>query len=128
MYFGTVAELAPILGLPARKRKGPDAAQRLGQVEGCWGGHGSPAPRFQQYVYTDMKSLYKAIIMACHPTKNASSMTSAELWTLLPRPSNPEIGSAIGLDPLYMPIRSRFGGRQVRRLPVEEDANESMDS
>lgn len=118
--FASMDDLAPILGAPSRKRKGADAGDRLGQVEGCW--KGSQNDKYQPYAYTNLHELYKAITSACHPSKFSSSMTSQDLLQLLPRPMHPELGLALGGDYFTVADRSRFGAR-LGRAHVLDDAN-----
>ncbi|CAO2652461.1 Nn.00g007440.m01.CDS01 [Neocucurbitaria sp. VM-36] len=113
LYFGSVDEMEGIIGRPKRPPKGPDPSQRLGQVYGLWDKQPIDA-RLEPYSYKSLKGLYDVIINTCHPSASASSMTSAELWKLLPRPSSPEMGMTLGRG--TMPIRSRVGGR-LRRYP-----------
>jgi hypothetical protein len=121
--FASMDDLAPILGAPSRKRKGPDAGDRLAQVEGCW--KGSQNAKYQPYAYTDLRALYKAIAGACHPGECSSSMTSQDLLQLLPHPIHPELGLALGGDYFIVADRSRFGAR-LGRAHVPDDTNTTL--
>ncbi|KAH3968506.1 hypothetical protein HBH98_172270 [Parastagonospora nodorum] len=110
--FGSMADLAPIIGPPPRKRKGSGAEDRLGQVEGCW--DGSTNAKYQRFAHANLTELYASIVRACHPAMNPSSMTSGDLTQLLPRPLHPDIGIALGQDPVLSSIPTRLGGRLTR--------------
>ena len=108
-----------IVGRPSRLPKGADATDRLAQVRGIWQGQ-SVAPQLQQYAHNSLQSLYDAIIMNCHPSHAASSMTSGALIDLLPRAPNPELGMTLGQG--TMPVHSRLGGRLERGQHTEAPA------
>ncbi|KAH7562747.1 hypothetical protein BM1_02267 [Bipolaris maydis] len=127
LYFGTISALAPIIGQPLRKRKGPDAEHRLAQVEGCWKQKGASDPRFREHSHENLRSLYDAVIRVCHPTDTESSMTSGKLWQLIPRPLQPELGLALGRNPEVVSTRSRFGGRLSRHPPNERSTDQAVD-
>ena len=88
LYFGSAQDIENVIGRPRRVPKGPDAIQRLAQVQGIWEEH-EPDSRLLRFSYYDLKSLYEAVVSACHPCSASCSMTSEKLWSLLPRPSSP---------------------------------------
>ncbi|KAH3938815.1 hypothetical protein HBH98_172470 [Parastagonospora nodorum] len=111
LYLGRTADIGAIIGPPARRRKGADSGQRLGQPAGIW--DSKPlAMRMEQFKHLTLESLYNAVVGACHPTTTPSSMTSRQLHQLLPRPTQPELGVDLGFD-LFQP-RSRRDGHLAR--------------
>jgi hypothetical protein len=121
LYFGSVREIAALLGRPKRALKGPDPLQRLRQAPELWNQEVQDV-RLMQYMHTDLESLYNTIASKCHPSNATSSMTTGELWDLLPRPSHPEVGLALGRGSMH--VRSRLGGRlnrSTRVVPVVDN-------
>jgi hypothetical protein len=111
LYFGSVADMGPIIGPPSRRRGGPDPGLRLGQVSHLWNEQlsGSLAARFERFSHASLRSLYEAVL---DTARGPASFTSGDLLDLLPRPVHPEIGTAIGTNPSVAP--SRLGLRLSR--------------
>ena len=122
LYFGSVADMEPIIGPPPRARKGADAELRLGQIPEVWhaSGSGHPAPRLAQLSLPSLESLYEAVVRV---SLSPASLTSGELYNLLPRPMAPETGHEIGSNP-SLPS-SRLGTRRIG-LPRHEKHHSSL--
>lgn len=116
LYFGRAQDIEKVIGRPKRLPKGPEAKQRLAQVQGIWQEHETHT-QLVPFLCLDLKTLYKSIVTACRPFNSSCSMTSKELLNILPRPSSPEVGLEIGQH--YLPVRSRFGGRMNRKSHAE---------